>query len=62
MKSEMQNRYDYSNYSAFKTIDRYNDAYLNSDNLKHFFRNHYSYLSDREILSIIRRIDTDGDA
>lgn len=55
-------RYDYSNYAAFRTIDRYNDGGLVLSNLVMFYRNNYSYPSEREILALIRRIDTDGDA
>ena len=55
-------RYDYSVYAAFRTIDRFNEGYLNVENIKSFFRQHYVYLTDREALNIIRRIDTDGDA
>jgi hypothetical protein len=62
LKGDIQSRYDYSNYAAFKTIDRYGDAFINTDNVKFFFKQHYVYLTDREALAIIRRIDTDGDA
>lgn len=58
----MQERYDYSNYAAFRAIDRYNDGKIDSYNLQGFFKNNGVYVSEREILSIIRRIDTDGDA
>jgi hypothetical protein len=62
LKQELVYAYDFSTYAAFRTIDRFNEGLLNIDNLKHFYRNNYRYLSDKEALAIIRRIDTDGDA
>jgi Ca2+-binding EF-hand superfamily protein len=62
LKEELSMRYDYSNYSAFRAIDKYNDGFLNVDNIRQFYRNFYSYPSERELLSLVRRIDTDGDA
>lgn len=61
-KEDLSMRYDYSSYSAFRSIDKYNDGYLILNNLNMFYRNFYSYPSEREILALIRRIDTDGDA
>lgn len=61
-KDALQMRYDYSNYAAFRGIDRYNEGNLNVFNLKQFYRMFYSYPSDRELLQLVRRIDTDGDA
>lgn len=54
--------YDFSTYAAFRTIDRYSEGHITIDNLRSFFRNHSQYLSDREALAIVRRMDTDGDA
>lgn len=62
LKRELQIRYDFTPYAAFRTIDKFNDGFVDSYNLKSFFRNHYSYPTEREILAVIRRIDTDGDA
>jgi Ca2+-binding EF-hand superfamily protein len=62
LKGDLETRYDYSVYAAFRTIDRYNEGYVSLDNLKYFFRAHHYYYTERELLSIIRRIDTDGDA
>ena len=61
-KDDLVYRRDYTNYSAFRTVDRYNDGYITVDNLRHFFRFNGFYLTEKEALSIIRRIDTDGDA
>jgi Ca2+-binding EF-hand superfamily protein len=62
LKGDLEVRYDYSVYAAFRLVDRYNDGYITLDNLKSFFRAHYLYCTDRELLSVIRRMDTDGDA
>ena len=62
LKRDLEMRYDFTLYSAFRTIDRDNDGFITLDNMKSFFRTQYSYLTDKEILCIIRRIDTDGDA
>ena len=55
-------RYDFGVYNAFRSVDRYNDGYIDSINLSSFLRQHNQYLTDRELLAIVRRIDTDGDA
>jgi len=62
LKTDLSIRFDYSTYSAFRSLDSRNDGFVDLFNLKNFFRNHSSYPSDREILAIIRRIDTNGDA
>lgn len=62
LKRDLFSRYDYSTYSTFRTVDRYNDGFIDSYNLKVFLKNNGHYADDREVLSIIRRIDTDGDA
>jgi Ca2+-binding EF-hand superfamily protein len=43
-------------------VDRLNEGGINFANLKAFFRNNYSYPTEKEIMCVIRRIDTDGDA
>ena len=62
LKEELSYRYDYSSYSAFRTIDRYNEGFITVGNLCQFFRNNYRSISEKEALAVIRRIDTDGDA
>ena len=62
MKEDLHIRYDYSTYGCFRAVDRINEGSINIDNLRNFFRNNNSYPSERELMSIIRRIDTDGDA
>lgn len=62
MKRELEQRYDYSSLSAYRSIDRYNDGRIDPINLSSFLRNSGHHAAEREILAIIRRIDTDGDA
>ena len=61
-KSDLVNRYDFSNFAAFRTIDKFNDGYINIESLNAFYRQQGKYLTEREAIAIIRRIDTDGDA
>jgi len=62
LKQDLAYSYDFSTYGAFRTIDRFNEGMINIENLKHFYRSNSKYLSDKEALAIIRRVDTDGDA
>ena len=62
LKQELEIRYDYSILASFRAIDRYNEGYIDSYNLGQFLKNNGHYASEKEILAIIRRIDTDGDA
>ena len=55
-------RYDYSNYAIFRAIDRHNDGFVDTYNLGSFLKNNGHFASEKELLAIIRRIDTDGDA
>jgi hypothetical protein len=62
LKNELEVRYDYSVFAAYKTIDKYNEGSVNTYNLSTFLKNNGHYANERELLCIIRRIDTDGDA
>ena len=62
LKVELELRYDYSAFAAFKSIDKYNEGSINTYNLSVFLKNNGHYASEKELLCIIRRIDTDGDA
>jgi hypothetical protein len=41
LKGDLQYRFDYSVYAAFRTIDRFNDGFIKIDSLKAFFRSNY---------------------
>lgn len=62
LKRELEIRYDYSSLAAYRSVDRYNDGRINTFNLGTFLRSCGHYASETELLAIVRRIDTDGDA
>jgi hypothetical protein len=62
LKSDLEVRYDFASYSAYKSVDKYNDGFINTFNLGSFLRSCGHYATERELLTIVRRIDTDGDA
>ena len=62
LRRELEVRFDYSGLSAYRSVDKYNDGNINTVNLGSFLRAFGHYASERELLAIIRRIDTDGDA
>ena len=62
LKKDLQQRFDYSAYAAYRSLDKYNDGKIDSFALSSFLKNNGHFASEKELLSIIRRIDTDGDA
>lgn len=58
----LQGQADFTLQAAFRLVDRRNEDALNEHNLSDFFRAHGLYLVQRELLSIIRRLDLDGAA
>ena len=62
LKRELECRYDFTPLAAFRSIDRYNIGRIDSLNLGTFLRASSYNPSEIELLAIIRRIDTDGDA
>jgi Ca2+-binding EF-hand superfamily protein len=62
LKRELQVQYDYSPLAAFRSIDRYNSGLMTTVNTGAFLRQNGHYASEMELLAIIRRVDTDGDA
>ena len=62
LKRECEVQYDYSPYAAFRSIDRYNSGRLDTINIGSFLRQNAHYASELELLAIVRRMDTDGDA
>lgn len=62
LKRELEIRYDFSSLAAYRSIDRYNDGRINTFNLGTFLRSVGHYASETELLAIVRRVDTDGDA
>lgn len=62
LKGDLEVRYDYTTYAAYRSVDKYNDGRISTLNLGSFLRSCGHYATERELLTIIRRIDTDGDA
>lgn len=62
LKRVLETSYDFSVNAAFKVIDDWNFNQLDENNIKRFLRNVGYVASQQDIISIIRRIDTDGDA
>mmetsp|Transcript_15714 Transcript_15714/g.26498 ORF Transcript_15714/g.26498 Transcript_15714/m.26498 type:complete len:125 (-) Transcript_15714:379-753(-) len=58
---DLERRPDYTLLSAFRAVDRMGDGRIDKVNLEVFFKNLNLYLSEREILALIRRIDTTAD-
>ena len=54
-------RPDYSSLAVYRAIDRNNDGRIDRINLTYFFNQHNIFLTDREVLALIRRIDTKAD-
>jgi len=62
LKRELEIQYDYSPFAAFRSVDRYNSGLITSVNLGAFLKQNGHFASEMELLAIVRRIDTDGDA
>ena len=61
MTYDLERRPDYSPIAVYRSVDRHNDSRLDKINLDVFFRNLNLFLSEREVLALIRRIDTSAD-
>lgn len=62
MKRTLEQSYDYSLQGIYKCVDDWNYNYIDKSNLKRFLRSMGYLASKIELVSIIRRFDTDGDA
>lgn len=61
MKRELSSFISYTPLSAYHDVERY-EGKIDTVNLDAFLRFHGHFASDIELLSIIRRMDADGDA
>jgi len=59
---DLKKQRDYSLYDAFRQIDRFNEGFINESNLSDFFKTQGVILTINELLCIIRRLNTHGDA
>lgn len=62
LRADCEHRYDYTIAAAWRSVDRHHDGRIDTFNLGAFLRSCGHYAGERELLSIIRRLDTDGDA
>lgn len=61
-KRDLELGLDYTATAAFRSVDRYASGLITTVNLGAFLRDQGHWASETELLAIIRRIDTDGDA
>lgn len=57
---ECSKQFDYAR--AFAEIDDWSYGFIDKKNLKSFLRKHGCLASNKDVMSIIRRMDLDGDA
>jgi Ca2+-binding EF-hand superfamily protein len=57
----LEQSYDFTIQNAYKAVDDWNYTFIDHTNLKRFLVKMGHVPSRQELLSIIRRIDTDGD-
>ena len=62
LKRDLYAGLDYSVMAAFRSVDRLNTGSITTVNLGAFMRDHGHFASETELLAIVRRLDTDGDA
>lgn len=62
IKRSLEQSYDFSVPNLFKAVDDWHYTYIDEKNLRRFLRNVGHLSSKQELVAIIRRIDTDGDA
>jgi len=62
LKRDLELGLDYSTMAAFRSVDKFNSGSITTVNLGAFMREHGHFASETELLAIVRRLDTDGDA
>jgi hypothetical protein len=60
-KRDLALRYDWTTTAAFNSVDSLREYRLNHRNIQSFLRLNGFIATDGEVISIIRRIDSDGD-
>lgn len=60
LKADLAACVEYSPSAAHATVDVYRSGLLNTINIADFMRSQGSFLSELELVAIVRRIDTDG--
>ena len=62
LKRELLLCVDYTIEAAFRAVDKSDSGAITTVNLGAFFREHGHSATETELLAIVRRLDTDGDA
>jgi len=62
LKRDLELGLDYSTMASFRSVDKFNSGVITTVNLGAFMREHGHFASETELLAIVRRLDTDGDA
>jgi len=62
LKRDLELGLDYSTMAAFRSVDKFNSGVITTVNLGAFLRDHGHFASETELLAVVRRLDTDGDA
>lgn len=62
LRKDLELCLDYTVMAAFASVDKFNSGVITTVNLGAFMREHGHFASETELLAIVRRLDTDGDA
>jgi len=62
LKRDLSLGLDYTTMACFSTIDRLNTGSITTINLGTFMRDNGHFATETELLAIVRRLDTNGDA
>jgi hypothetical protein len=60
LKEDLVSRYDFTTLDAFKSIDVDRFGWINHDSIYFFLKRNHYYVSDDDVMAILRRIDLDG--
>jgi Ca2+-binding EF-hand superfamily protein len=62
LKQQLESALDYSEDAVYGTVDDWGYGYVDTRNIKGFFRNNKYKATDEDCISIIRRLDLDADS
>mgnify|MGYP001567764964 FL=1 len=62
LKQELESMPDFNGDAVYKSIDDWGYGFVDTRNLKGFFRNNKSKATDEDCVAIIRRMDLDSDS
>jgi Ca2+-binding EF-hand superfamily protein len=60
LKEDLVSRYDFTTLDAFKIIDADRLGYINHDSIYYFLKRNGMFVTDDDVLAILREIDIDG--